>query len=357
MAKQILNPSGAAARNTFIAKLRLGIIIFLVGIMASLELAMDLSGTETIPTAKAQSGWTMPWDEPKIRRSPRPRRRKRTASVGGAGSSICLQLEQRLVQEASRGTRASGRLPQIERSIKRIRRLYRASKRRLERSDCFDTFLFIKTLRETRKCRKLNRRTEDAKQRLRDLQAQRQQIRGGSSSRSYQDEIIDALARNRCGANYVREARRRADRTNPFSSSFWQDNDSDLPAPRNRYGALPFATYRTLCVRLCDGYYFPVSFSTLPNHFQRDANICQSRCAAPADLYYYQNPGQSIDQMVSATRQTPYTDLRSAWRYRKEYVRGCSCKRAEYNPAEANPEKKAEAGGFRTTIRPSAVER
>ena len=78
----------------------------------------------------------------------------------------------------------------------------------------------------------------------------------------------------------------------------------------NQFGNLPFATYRTLCVRLCDGYYFPVSFSTLPNHFQRDADLCQSQCAAPAELYYHQNPGGAVEQMVSVGNQQPYTSLK-----------------------------------------------
>ena len=77
--------------------------------------------------------------------------------------------------------------------------------------------------------------------------------------------------------------------------------------PATQFGNLPFATYRTLCVRLCDGYYFPVSFSTLPNHFQRDAEQCQSQCAAPAELYYHQNPGGAVEQMVSVASQQPYT--------------------------------------------------
>ena len=110
-----------------------------------------------------------------------------------------------------------------------------------------------------------------------------------------------------------------------------------------QFGNLPFATYRTLCVRLCDGYYFPVSFSTLPNHFQRDAEVCQSQCAAPAELFYHQNPGGAVEQMVSVSSQQPYTNLKSAWRYRKEFVAGCSCKAAEYQPQEATKEKKAEA--------------
>ena len=121
-----------------------------------------------------------------------------------------------------------------------------------------------------------------------------------------------------------------------------EESDAPRGAP-TQFGNLPFATYRTLCVRLCDGYYFPVSFSTLPNHFQRDADLCQSQCAAPAELYYHQNPGGAVEQMVSAGNQQPYTSLKSAWRYRKEFVQGCSCKAAEFQPP-AGGDKKAEGG-------------
>jgi len=77
----------------------------------------------------------------------------------------------------------------------------------------------------------------------------------------------------------------------------------------------------------------------LPNHFQRDADQCQSQCAAPAELYYHQNPGGAVEQMVSASTQQPYTSLKSAFRYRKEFVPGCSCKQAEY---KQSTDKKAD---------------
>ncbi|NJO23777.1 MAG: DUF2865 domain-containing protein [Sphingomonadales bacterium] len=162
----------------------------------------------------------------------------------------------------------------------------------------------------------------------------------GTRDRSYQDDIIRELARNNCGASYQQEAARRGP-TNPFAS-LWQDEDTGPGGNSNQFGALPFATYRTVCVRLCDGYYFPVSFSTLPNHFQRDSDLCHSKCAAPAELYYHQNPGGAVEQMVSASGNQPYTSLKSAFRYRKEYVQGCSCKQAEYSPSTERPDRKAD---------------
>jgi len=255
-------------------------------------------------------------------------------------SNICLQLEQRLVIEMQGSNMGRDALPKIESDIRELERSVRSASIQLDRNDCWDQFLFSKTLRRTPRCIQLNSDVETGRQRLADLDRQRKQIMGTGERTSYQDDIIRELARNGCGPQYQQEARKRDASRNPFALLFGGE-DEDARGPTNQFGNLPFATYRTLCVRLCDGYYFPVSFSTLPNHFQRDAQICQSQCAAPAELYYHQNPGGAVEQMVSATSQQPYTSLKTAWRYRKEYVPGCSCKAAEYQPA-AGGDKKAE---------------
>lgn len=254
-------------------------------------------------------------------------------------SSICLQLEQRLVAEGQFGAQGRDVLPRIEADMRQVERAMQTSRMQLDRFDCWDTFLFSKTLRRTQRCIQLNSDYENAKQRLSDLETQRRQIMG-RGDRSFQDDIIRELARNGCGPQYQQEARRRDAARNPFSG--WGESDEQPRSGGNQFGQLPFATYRTLCVRLCDGYYFPVSFSTLPNHFQRDSEACQSQCAAPAELYYHQNPGGAVDQMVSVNNQQPYTSLKTAWRYRKEFVSGCSCKEAEYQ-AQPGAEKKADA--------------
>jgi Protein of unknown function (DUF2865) len=254
-------------------------------------------------------------------------------------SNICLQLEQRLVAEAQGTGQGRDILPKLETEMRDVERNYRSNSRRLERSDCWDQFLFVKSLRQRRECVELNDQVESARQRLADLERQRKQIMG-IGDRSLQDEIVSELARNGCGRQYEQEARRRDTARNPFAMLFGGEESEAPRGPANQFGNLPFATYRTICVRLCDGYYFPVSFSTLPNHFQRDAQVCQQQCAAPAELFYHQNPGGAVEQALSYGSQQPYTSLRTAFRYRKEFVNGCSCKQAEYNPGL---EKKAEA--------------
>jgi Protein of unknown function (DUF2865) len=259
----------------------------------------------------------------------------------GTNMNLCLQLEQRLVGETQGSGQNREQLPRIEADLRQTERSLTTAQIQLDRADCWDQFLFSRTLRRTPRCVQLNGDVENLRRRLAELDGQRRQILG-TRDRSYQDDIIRELARNGCGPQYAQEARRRDAASNPFSG-LWSEEGDAPRGPGNQFGNLPFATYRTLCVRLCDGYYFPVSFSTLPNHFQRDAEVCQSRCAAPAELYYHQNPGGAVEQAISVASQQPYTSLKSAWRYRKEFVQGCSCKEAEYVPAPGAGEKKADA--------------
>ena len=248
------------------------------------------------------------------------------------GGNICFELEQRLVQESQRGGQSQQLLPKIETDLREADRAARTAEARLERSDCYEQWFFSRTLRKDPRCRDMATQTETAKRRVAELDAQRQQILG-TGGRSHQEEIIRELAHNNCGQTYQQQAERQRGKS-PFSS-LWQDEDTG-PTRGNEFGALPFATYRTICVRLCDGYYFPVSFSTLENHFTRDSDACQSKCAAPAELYYYQNPGEAVEQARSVKGRQPYTTLRTAFLYRKQYVQGCSCKVSEYTPTPAD---------------------
>jgi hypothetical protein len=93
----------------------------------------------------------------------------------------------------------------------------------------------------------------------------------------------------------------------------------------------PFSTrgtFRTLCVRTCDGYYFPISFSTTQEQFGSDAQACSAMCpGAEARLFYHANPGGSPADMVSLDGQN-YTSLPAAFQYRTSLNPSCSCKPA-----------------------------
>jgi len=84
-------------------------------------------------------------------------------------------------------------------------------------------------------------------------------------------------------------------------------------------------TYRTMCVRMCDGFFFPISFATTPDRFARDEAACRSRCASPARLYVYPNPGGEPEQMHDPRGQ-PYAALKTAFLFRTNYDESCTCK-------------------------------
>lgn len=331
--------------------------VLLVAASVPLALAGMVAMGDAMGGRALAQGFNWPWESERPRPVPREPvyrepARQAPSPVGNGweardtNSSICLTLEQRLVQEGKRGDQSRSQLPRLEGEIRSLEREVRQLDSKLERSDCYEWFLFSKQLRNTRACHALVRDVEEKKRQLSELEGERQQLTA-SGGRSYQDEIIRELARNNCGSSYQQEARRR---DGGGSAGLWQDEDSGGAGGGARFNALPFATYRTVCVRLCDGYYFPISFSTLPNHFQRDAEACQQKCAAPAQLYYYQNPGGAIDQMVAAEGNERYTKLRTAFLYRKEYVRGCSCKQEEYAP-QSLPAGSRQAEGTAGTIR------
>lgn len=90
----------------------------------------------------------------------------------------------------------------------------------------------------------------------------------------------------------------------------------------SRYGG---GLYRTLCVRTCDGYYFPISFSTTSERFAADRQMCRSMCpAAEVELFYHPDPASDPENMMSIAGQ-PYSQLSNAFRYRKQLDPSCSC--------------------------------
>jgi hypothetical protein len=89
-----------------------------------------------------------------------------------------------------------------------------------------------------------------------------------------------------------------------------------------RWQTNPAVTYRTLCVRLCDGFYYPINDRSQPDNFRAEEKACQSSCAVPARLFY--QPAPAAADLVALTGER-YADLPNAYRYRSEYVESCAC--------------------------------
>lgn len=105
----------------------------------------------------------------------------------------------------------------------------------------------------------------------------------------------------------------------------------ESPVPQVRSGSGSNGTYRTVCVRMCDGYYFPISAATTKSRFARDERACQSRCGSAARLFTYPTDGGSPETMTDV-RGRDYASLATAFLYRTRYDASCKCRPHPWEP-------------------------
>jgi hypothetical protein len=153
---------------------------------------------------------------------------------------------------------------------------------------------------------------------------------GNSGQDDQRRAVLGQLAQNNCGAQYTAAANAAGGPRGFFDALFGGGNVVNPSGD----GA-PAGTFHTVCVRTCDGYYFPISYSTTPSRFPDDQRACQRECpAAEATLYAFRNPGEGMEQAMSINGQ-PYTALPNAFAYRKQYSAACSCRRPGQSWADA----------------------
>lgn len=119
-------------------------------------------------------------------------------------------------------------------------------------------------------------------------------------------------------------------------------------------GSAVNGSYRTMCVRTCDGAYFPISSQASSMSFQRDAQVCSMMCPGTETELYYHSIRQESDAMRSAFTGRPYDELDNAYRFRTQTRakdKACGCNFSLYykemmkreafiNNPEKAPEKK-----------------
>ncbi|MFG1263312.1 DUF2865 domain-containing protein [Xanthobacter aminoxidans] len=166
--------------------------------------------------------------------------------------------------------------------------------------------------------------------------------RGGTDNGGQRRALIIALAQNNCGPQYtaaVQAARRAAEPAKPknfFEAIFGtQQPQSEETSPD--LDLMPLETpktysSRTVCVRTCDGYFFPMASATNSSRYAQDEQLCKRLCpGSDAQLFTYSG---DIKSAVSISGQS-YMSLPNALRYRKELVPSCTCKPAGQSWAQA----------------------
>jgi hypothetical protein len=84
------------------------------------------------------------------------------------------------------------------------------------------------------------------------------------------------------------------------------------------------SSYRTICVRACDGYYFPISSNGSQRRLKIDQQVCQSMYApGAAEIYYYRYPSDDVSVAVSLDGH-PYGKQPFAFSYRSTFDASCA---------------------------------
>jgi hypothetical protein len=91
-------------------------------------------------------------------------------------------------------------------------------------------------------------------------------------------------------------------------------------APRFSGGA-----YRTLCVRACDAFFFPLSERVSPAGFAVDAERCAEMCPNQSAWLFAHRIGQAPRDAV-ALDGTRYADLPNAFAFRTRFDPACRCR-------------------------------
>jgi hypothetical protein len=194
-----------------------------------------------------------------------------------------------------------------------------------KRMGCDSSGFFSLFSGQSAQCGPVNNQIQQMRANLEQITTSLERLRGGfgAERENQRRSILLALAQSNCGPQYANAVRGPGN----FLENLFGNNNNNPPMPNADLGPQS-GTFRTVCVRTCDGAYFPISFATVPARFPDDEKTCKALCpAAEASLFTYRNPGEDINQAVSINGQ-PYTSSPNAFRYRQEFNPSCACKAA-----------------------------
>lgn len=235
------------------------------------------------------------------------------AAIDGGGGDSARADQIRRYEDAAR--RQQGELERVQGQARR--------------QGCDSSGFFSLFSGQSAQCGPINTQIQQMRSNLDQITTSLERLRGGPGGNPERDNqrrsVLLALAQNNCGPQYA-QAARAAGGGGFLENLFGGGGGAQVTdAPPIDNGA-PSSTYRTVCARSCDGFYFPISFATVPSRFADDEKVCKSLCpAADATLYTYRNPGEDMNQAVSLSGQS-YSQSPNAFRYRQQFDKTCSCK-------------------------------
>jgi hypothetical protein len=260
------------------------------------------------------------------------------AQQQGSANPMCGRLEAQLATIDRGNGLDPARAEQLRRyedaASKQQSELDRVSAQ-AKRMGCDSSGFFSLFNGQSQQCGPVNNQIQQMRGNLDQITSNLERLRVGTPGSSDRDtqrrSVLLALAQNNCGPQYAAAAQRAAPQNSGpggFLSNLFGNNEPSPGAPPldGNMSPVPSGTYRTVCVRTCDGFYFPISFATIPARFGDDERTCKNLCpASDANLFTYRNPGEDMNSAVSVSGQ-PYSSSPNAFKYRTEFNPSCSCK-------------------------------
>lgn len=198
-------------------------------------------------------------------------------------------------------------------------------------------------------CAALNAAIDRMNANLDKLQRKRAQMGNGSPRRD-RSRLLAALETNECDGKPTIEKPVRAT-DEPNSETADRAEEAALGAA---FVPSPSRQFRTMCVRTCDGYFFPMSNAATVGDFQRDQSRCEAGCpGTEMEVFYSRGLTGDPAAMTSSRTGRPYSDLPAAFLYKRPdqpLPQGCGCNAAQNfkiiagNPPVARPEANASSG-------------
>ena len=256
-----------------------------------------------------------------------------------AQSAICNQLSAQLASLQSGNVQAvDPRYREYDDAVRQQQAQLTKTRKIAKRTGCLKRGLFALLNKTNSRCGRILDGIDRMEVNLEKLKDTRERFAprqaGGSRERNL---IIKRMQQRRCNLSGVIDTRQvKADPNRRRSlveqifgvRTYGDDGRRGI----DEYGvdldiANQYNTFRTLCVRTCDGYYFPISFSTVPGRFENDEQTCQAMCpGTEVSLYHHRMPLEDSEEMISYRTLIPYAEQPYAFSYRKAINPECGCR-------------------------------
>lgn len=235
------------------------------------------------------------------------------AATPAVAQQACLQLESQLAAIDRGG--AQQQYNQLNAQYQQQRAAYDATYRQADQAGCIVLFRRFAPPQCTAILNNLDQRQAGVRQLEQALAAA-----NPGQVTALRDNLLRSLAANNCGPQYAAFGVQQ--QGGGLLDRLFGANTVPYPT-----GIVPnVETFRTVCVRSCDGGFFPISFATTQAQFAADEAVCQQQCPG-AQLYMYRNPG---GDMTTATNLAGdrYATSPNAFLFQTAFNPACGCRPA-----------------------------